>query len=192
MRVILASNNKGKIAELKEILSPLGYEIISQSEAGFNFSAEETGTTFEENAKIKAKAIYDKCKMPVIADDSGLEVDALDKRPGVYSARYGGQELSYDKKCNMLIDELKDVPDEKRTSRFVCVIYYIDQSGKETYFRGECEGKIGYELKGDNGFGFDPIFYVDSKSFAQISAETKNKISHRAKALQKLTTYLKK
>ena len=192
MRVILASNNKGKIAEMKEILSPLGYEIISQSEAGFNFSAEETGTTFEENAKIKAKAIYDKCKMPVIADDSGLEVDALDKRPGVYSARYGGQELSYDKKCNMLIDELKDVPDEKRTSRFVCVIYYIDQSGKETYFRGECEGKIGYELKGDNGFGFDPIFYVDSKSFAQISAETKNKISHRAKALQKLTTYLKK
>ena len=192
MRVILASNNKGKIAELKEILSPLGYEIISQSEAGFNFSAEETGTTFEENAKIKAKAIYDKCKMPVIADDSGLEVDALDKRPGVYSARYGGQELSYDKKCNMLIDELKDVPDEKRTSRFVCVIYYIDQSGKETYFRGECEGKIGYELKGNNGFGFDPIFYVDSKSFAQISAETKNKISHRAKALQKLTTYLKK
>ena len=192
MRVILASNNKGKIAELKEILSPLGYEIISQSEAGFNFSAEETGTTFEENAKIKAKAIYDKCKMPVIADDSGLEVDALDKRPGVYSARYGGEELSYVKKCNMLIDELKDVPDEKRTSRFVCVIYYIDQSGKETYFRGECEGKIGYELKSDKGFGFDPIFYVDSKSFAQISAETKNKISHRAKALQKLTTYLKK
>lgn len=191
MKVILASNNKGKIAEMKEILSPMGYEVISQSEAGFNFSAEEKGTTFEENAQIKAKAIYNECKIPVISDDSGLEVDALYKRPGVYSARYGGENLSYDKKCNMLIDELKGVPDEKRTARFVCVIHYIDKNGRETSFRSECEGKIGFEIKGDNGFGFDPVFYVADKSFAEISAEKKNTISHRAKALQKLTKYLK-
>lgn len=191
MKVILASNNKGKIAEMKEILSPLGYEVISQSEAGFDFSAEETGTTFKENAAIKAKAIYDKCKISVIADDSGLEVDALDKRPGVYSARYGGENLSYKEKCQMLIDELKDVQNKKRTARFVCVIYYIDNVGNETSFRGECEGKIGFEPKGENGFGFDPIFYVGEESFAQILAEKKNKISHRAKALKKLTMYLK-
>lgn len=191
MKVIIASNNKGKIAEMKEILNPLGYEAISQSEAGFNISAEETGTTFKENAQIKAKAIYDKCKMPVIADDSGLEVDALNKRPGVYSARYGGENLSYNEKCNMLIDELKNVPYEKRTARFVCVIYYINQNGKEISFTGKCEGKIGLELKGDNGFGYDPIFYVGEKSFAEFTSEEKNKISHRAKALQKLTMYLK-
>lgn len=192
MKVILASNNKGKIAEMKEILSPLGYEVISQSEAGFNFSAEETGTTFEENAKIKAKAIYNVCKTAVISDDSGIEVDALDKRPGVYSARYGGENLSDEKKCQMLLDELQDVPEEKRIARFVCVIYYIDQNGKETFFREECEGKISFEAKGKNGFGFDPVFFVDKKSFAEIPAEKKNKISHRAKALQKLTMYLKK
>ncbi len=191
MKIILASNNVGKIVEMKHILGPLGYDVISQSDAGFNISVDETGTTFEENSKLKAKAIYDKTHMPVIADDSGLEVDALNKRPGVYSARYGGHDLSYEKKCAMLLKELEHISEEKRTARFVCVIHYIDKDGNEKSFRGECEGKIGFAPHGDNGFGFDPIFYVGDKSFAEISSEEKNKMSHRAVALEKFAQYLR-
>lgn len=192
MRVILASNNKGKIVEMKEILAPLGYEVVSQKEAGITLEPDENGTTFEANAIIKAEAIYNICKTPVISDDSGLEVDAMDKRPGVYSARYGGgHDISYNVKCRTLLNEIKDVPEDKRTARFVCVISFIDENGKHNLFRGECEGRIGHKPAGDNGFGFDPVFYVGDRSFAQISADEKNSISHRAKALKKLALYLR-
>ncbi len=191
MKIILASNNKNKIAELKQILSPLGYEVISQSEAGVNIEIEETGTTFEENSMLKAKAVYEISKMAVIADDSGLEVDFLDKAPGVYSHRYAGENATDKDRCKKILDELNDVSDEKRTARFVCVISYIDSNGKSSVMRGECEGIIGKEMKGDNGFGYDPIFMIGDRSFAEISSEEKNKISHRANALKKLTEKLK-
>jgi len=191
MKIVLASNNKNKIAELKQILSPLGCEVIPQSEAGVNIEVEETGTTFEENSMIKAKAIHEISKMAVIADDSGLEVDYLDKAPGVYSHRYAGENATDKDRCKKILSELDGVSDEKRTARFVCVISYIDSSGKTSVLRGECEGYIGREMKGDNGFGYDPIFMIGDKSFAEISSEEKNTISHRANALKKLTEKLK-
>ena len=191
MKIILASNNKNKLSELKQILSPFGYEIVSQSEAGINIEVEENGKTFEENSFIKAKAIYDITKSAVIADDSGLEVDYLNKAPGVYSHRYAGEDASDKDRCEKILLELNGVPYENRTARFVCVICYIDGNGKETLLRGECEGFIGKEMRGNNGFGYDPIFMIGDKSFAEISSEEKNKISHRANALKKLTCVLK-
>lgn len=191
MKIILASNNKNKIAELKQILSPLGYEIISQSEAGVNIEVEETGTTFEENSMIKAKTIYEISKTAVIADDSGLEVDYLDKAPGVYSHRYAGDNATDKDRCQKILSELGDIPDNQRTARFVCVISYIDSNGNAYSLRGECEGIIGRKMKGDNGFGYDPIFMIGNKSFAEISSEEKNAISHRSSALKKLTEKLK-
>lgn len=191
MRVIIASNNKGKISEMKTILEPIGFEVISQSEAGFDFSVEETGITFEENSALKARAIFKSCNEAVISDDSGLEVDYLNKAPGVHSARYAGENATDIDRCNKILAELANVPLEKRTARFVCVIHLILKNGDEHNFRGECDGVIGFESKGENGFGYDPIFYVKSNSFAEISKEEKNKISHRAKALNKLAQYLK-
>ena len=191
MKIILASNNKNKLSELKQILSPFGYEIVSQSEAGINIEVEENGKTFEENSFIKAKAIYDITESAVIADDSGLEVDYLNKAPGVYSHRYAGENATDKDRCEKILLELNGVPYENRTARFVCVICYIDENGKETLLRGECEGFIGKEMRGNNGFGYDPIFMIGNKSFAEISSEEKNKISHRANALKKLTCVLK-
>lgn len=187
MKIILASNNKNKLREIKEILSPLGFEVISQREAGADIEAEENGVTFEENAAIKAHAIYDMLHCPVIADDSGLSVDALDGAPGVYSARYAPE----GKWCEKLISEMKDIPDDKRGASFVCAICYIDNNGAEHFFRGECKGKIGYEERGTNGFGYDPVFMVGERTFAEISSEEKNKISHRANALSLLQDHLK-
>ncbi len=191
MKIILASNNKNKILEFKQILSPLGYDVISQSEAGVNIEVEENGTTFEENSMIKAKAVYDIAKMAVIADDSGLEVDYLDKAPGVYSHRYAGENATDKDRCRKILSELEGVSDDKRTARFVCVISYIDNNGNASVLKGECEGIIGREMKGDNGFGYDPIFMIEDRSFAEISADEKNSISHRANALKKLTEKLK-
>lgn len=190
-RIILASNNKNKLREIKEILTPLGYEVISQKEAGIDIEAEETGKTFKENACLKAQAIYQLSRTAVIADDSGLEVDYLNGAPGVYSHRYAGEGASDADRYNKLLSELKDIPDEKRGAAFVCVICFIDEKGAEQYARGECRGKIGYEPKGENGFGYDPVFIYGNKSFAEISPDEKNKISHRAKALEKLCEILK-
>ena len=139
MKVILASNNKHKLEEIRKITAPLGYEVISQSEAGCNFDVEETGTTFEENAVLKAKAVYEKMKMPVISDDSGLEVDYLNGAPGVYSHRYAGENATDADRCSKLLSELSGVEKEKRTARFVCVICFIDENGTETVKRGPCE-----------------------------------------------------
>lgn len=180
MKIILASNNKNKLREFREILEPAGFEVISQSEAGADIEVEETGTTFEENAFLKAKAIYDMIKLPVIADDSGLEVDALNGAPGIFSARYAEE----GKRCARVLSELEGVPDEKRTARFICCICYIDEKGEKYVVKGACEGKIGYEKRGTNGFGYDPIFMYGDRSFAEISAEEKNRVSHRSAALR--------
>ena len=186
MKIILASNNKNKLREFREILEPLGYEVITQSEAGADIEAEETGTTFEENAYIKAKAAYDITHLPVIADDSGLEVDALGGEPGIYSARYAEE----GKRCAKVLSKMEGVPDEKRTARFVCAVCYIDENGESFTVKGTCEGRIGYEKRGTNGFD-DPIFMYGDRSFAEISAEEKDKVSHRADALRKFEARIK-
>lgn len=188
MKIILASNNANKLREFRNILEPLGYEVITQREAGADIEAEETGTTFEENAYIKAKAAYDLTGLPVIADDSGLVVDALNGEPGIYSARYAEE----GKRCAKVLSKLEGVPDEKRTARFVCALCYIDENGGTFAVNGICEGKIGYEKRGTNGFGYDPIFMYGDRSFAELSAEEKDSVSHRAKALQAFEEHMKK
>lgn len=185
--IVFATNNENKLREAREILAPLDINVISQREAGAECEPEENGITFAENAVIKAKAVYDIVKCPVIADDSGLCVDALDGRPGVYSARYApkGQE------CAKLLDEMKDVPDDRRSAYFECVIAYIDESGAKTV-SGKCMGKIGFEERGTNGFGYDPIFMYGDRSLAEMTAEEKNEISHRSLALKSMVEILKK
>ncbi|MCM1524496.1 MAG: RdgB/HAM1 family non-canonical purine NTP pyrophosphatase [Ruminococcus sp.] len=181
MKIILASNNKNKLREFREILEPIGFEVIPQSEAGADIEAEENGTTFEENAYLKARAVYDITGLPVISDDSGLEVDALNGAPGIYSARYAPE----GQRRKRVLSEMKDVPEEKRTARFVCCICYIDEKGGKHIAKGVCEGKIGYENRGTNGFGYDPIFMYGGRSFAELTAEEKNRVSHRSRALEK-------
>lgn len=181
-KLVMATNNANKLREVREILSPLGIEVISQSEAGADVNPDENGTTFAENAYIKAKAVYDIVKLPVIADDSGLCVDFLHGGPGVYSARYAEK----GKECEKLLSEMQGVPENDRTAKFTCVIAFIDENGEKDFVSGECLGYIGYEQRGTNGFGYDPIFMQGDKSFAEISSEEKNKVSHRAKALKAL------
>lgn len=183
MKIIAATKNKNKLREFGEILK--GFEIISQEEAGVDIDVEETGTTFEENSYLKAKAIYDITGITTIADDSGLCVDALNGEPGVYSARYGGEGYDDKGRVQLLLKNMKDVPEEERTARFVCVITLVGDEGVLTA-RGECEGKIDYSPRGENGFGYDPVFYVDrfEKTLAEVTPEEKNSISHRGKALK--------
>ena len=185
MKVILASNNKHKLEEIKKILTPLGYEVVSQAEAGVNIDVEETGITFEENAALKAQAVYDLTKNAVISDDSGLEVDYLNGAPGVYSHRYAGENATDADRCAKLLSELNGVETAKRTARFVCVLCFIDDKGEKLVIRGTVEGIIGTEPKGENGFGYDPVFMYGDRSFAELSAEEKNSVSHRADALKK-------
>lgn len=188
VRLILATNNKGKVKEYKEIFAPLGFDVLSQGEAGINIEVEETGTSFSENAYLKAKAIYDITKSYVLADDSGLEVSALDGRPGIYSARYAPE----GKRCEKILHEMQDVPDDKRQARFVCSICLICADDRKITAEGYCEGKIGYEEKGNNGFGYDPIFiYDDDKTLAQMTDDEKNAVSHRGRAVEKLIEIIK-
>lgn len=191
MKLVIASNNKGKIAEYKQMLSPLGYEVMSQSETGITLDAEETGSTFEENAAIKARALFEAAHCNVLADDSGLVIDALGGQPGVYSARYGGVPDSEGRNA-LVLEKMKDVPESGRTARFVAVIHFIFEDGREVSVRGECEGSIGYAPQGDNGFGYDPIFMYEGKSFAQHTQQFKNSVSHRGRALEKLIAAIKK
>ncbi|MCL1832280.1 MAG: RdgB/HAM1 family non-canonical purine NTP pyrophosphatase [Oscillospiraceae bacterium] len=185
-KIIIASNNSGKVREFKQLLEPLGYDVLSQSEAGVCISVDETGDTFEENARLKAAAIVEWCDnagitAAVISDDSGLCVDAISGRPGVYSADYD---------VPWLITELKNVAERKsRTARFVCCICYHDSNG-EVMVRGECEGWIGFEERGTGGFGYDPVFMIGERSFAEYTAEEKNAVSHRGIALRKLVERL--
>ena len=186
MRIVFATGNKGKMNEIREIMSDLNMEIVSMKDAGVNIDIVEDGTTFEENALIKARAVAKVCPNDIVlADDSGLEVDALNKEPGIYSARYLGEDTSYDIKNQAIIDRLAGVPKEKRTARFVCTIAAVYPDGKETVRRGTIEGYIGFEPMGEHGFGFDPIFYLFDRdvSTASIDPEEKNRISHRGRAL---------
>lgn len=187
MKVVMATNNQNKLKEAREIFYSLGIEIISQKEAGANIEPEENGKTFAENALIKAHAVYDLLKCPVIADDSGLCVDALNGKPGVYSARYAPE----GQQCEKLLHELDNIPMEQRTARFMTVIAFLDENGKEILCEGICNGTIGFEKRGTNGFGYDPVFMYEGKSFAELSSDEKNAVSHRGLALRNLYEILK-
>lgn len=195
-KIIFATGNEDKLKEIREILGEPGLDIISMKEAGINLTIVEDGTTFEENAVIKAKAVARETDEIVLADDSGLEIDYLNKEPGVYSARYAGEDTPYSVKNQLLLDRLAGVEQEKRTARFVCVIAAALPDGQVLTARGTIEGYIGYAPAGENGFGYDPIFYVPEYgcSTAQLSRELKNQLSHRGKALRamkaKLKTYM--
>ena len=185
MKVILASKNPHKLTELSVILSQHGFEIALESEYGLDIDVDETGTTFEENSLLKAEAVMKASGLPVLADDSGLMVDALDGAPGVYSARYG-HKSSDGERTAFLLENMKDVPDEKRTAKFVCVITCLWPDGRKIVARGECPGVITREVHGENGFGYDPVFYLPElgMTYAELPSEQKNAISHRARALQ--------
>ncbi len=185
-RIVFATGNKDKMREIREIMADVEVEVISMKEAGIEVDVVEDGTTFEENGLIKARAIAAYTDAIVLADDSGLEIDYLDKAPGVYSARFMGEDTSYDIKNQALIDKLDGVPKEKRTARFVCAIAAVFPDKTELVVRETMEGYIGYKAEGENGFGYDPIFYLDEFgcSSAALSREQKNEISHRGKALR--------
>lgn len=191
MDFLIATHNMKKRDELQRILSPLGVHVLTADEAGVDLTdVEETGTTFEENALLKARSGCKDGKMPCIADDSGLCVDALDGAPGVYSARFAGEHGNDDKNNEKLLSLLSDVPPEKRTARFVSTVACVFPDGRELVVRGECEGKIGYEKRGENGFGYDPLFYVGERTFAEFTPEEKDAVSHRGNALRALTEAL--
>ena len=191
-RLIIASNNEGKLREFKELLSPYGFDVVSMREAGFNEEIVEDGETFEENAHIKARAVFEATGEPTIADDSGLEIDFLDGAPGVYSARYAGEGATDADRCAKVLSEMHGVVRELRDARFVCTIYFIYAEDDEYSVRGEVCGYIGDEPRGENGFGYDPIFMVnDDESMADLDEDEKNRISHRAVAFQKLSEILK-
>lgn len=185
-KIIFATGNEGKMKEVRMILEDLGLPVLSLRDAGITADVEENGTTFEENAQIKAKAIMEMTGALVLADDSGLEVDALDKEPGIYSARYMGHDTSYHIKNQNIIDRLEGKVGEERSARFVCAIAAAFPDGRVLITRGTMEGQIGYEEKGENGFGYDPIFYLPEYQCysAELSLEEKNKLSHRGKALR--------
>lgn len=186
-RIIFATGNQDKMKEIRMILAELGMEILSMKEAGIDVDIVEDGTTFEENAQIKATAISKLLPEDIVlADDSGLEIDYLNKEPGIYSARYAGTDTPYTIKNNLLLDRLEGVPDEKRTARFVCAIAAAFPDGTVETVRGTIEGRIGYEIVGENGFGYDPIFYLPEYecTTAELSVEKKNELSHRGKALR--------
>ena len=185
-KIIFATGNEGKMKEVRMILEDLGLPVLSLKDAGITADVEENGTTFEENAQINAKAIMEMTGALVLADDSGLEVDALDKEPGIYSARYMGHDTSYHIKNQNIIDRLEGKVGEERSARFVCAIAAAFPDGRVLITRGTMEGQIGYEEKGENGFGYDPIFYLPEYQCysAELSLEEKNKLSHRGKALR--------
>lgn len=191
MELIIASNNKNKIKEIKEILSDLDIDFKSLNDINFNEDIDENGKTFEENAYIKAKTIYDLYHMPVIADDSGLCCEGLNGEPGVYSHRYAGLECDDAKNNLKLIENIKDK--ENKNAKFVCAICFIDKTGKHYIVEGICKGKIVLCPKGNNGFGYDPYFYLESKNktVAELDMSEKNSISHRKKALLKIEAIIR-
>ena len=192
-KVIFATGNQGKMKEIREILGDLDIELLSLKDAGIQADIVEDGKTFEENAQIKARTVCSLTGEIVLADDSGLEIDYLNKEPGIYSARYMGEDTSYRIKNANLIERLNGVPDEKRTARFVCAIAAAFPDGTMKTVRATMEGRIGYEEKGENGFGYDPIFYLPEYGCysAELPLEEKNKLSHRGKALRLMKEKLK-
>ena len=187
-KIIFATGNEHKMVEIRMILADLGMEILSMKEAGIDVDVVEDGSIFEENALIKATEIAKYTDAIVLADDSGLEVDYLNKEPGIYSARYAGVETSYDIKNNLILDRLRGVPDEKRTARFVCAIGAAFPDGSTEVVRGTMEGMIGHKIAGENGFGYDPIFFLPEYgcTSAELSPEKKNELSHRGDGLRKI------
>lgn len=190
-KVVIATKNKGKVNDFKAIFQPLGYEVASMFDVAPNMEIEETGETFEENAILKAETLAKKLNMIVIADDSGLEIDALGGEPGVYSARYAGD---HDDEANIIkvLKKMEHVKDEERTARFVCVLAIAAPNMKTFTVKGTCEGLISKEKRGTNGFGYDPIFYIpeQNKTMAELTAEEKGAISHRGNAIRKLKNQL--
>ena len=200
-KIIFATGNAHKMVEIHMILKDLGVEILSQAEAGIHADVVEDGSTFEENALIKATRIREAAaarpeykNAVVLADDSGLEIDYLNKEPGIYSARYMGEDTSYDIKNQALLDRLEGVPDEKRTARFVCAIAAALPDGTTEVVRGTMEGIIGHEIAGENGFGYDPIFFLPEYgcTSAELSPEKKNELSHRGEGLRKMREILER
>ncbi len=188
MKLLVATNNMGKLREFNKILGELGIECVSLKDMGINIDVEEDGKTFLENAKIKAEEVFKIAGIPTVSDDSGLEVDALFGEPGVYSARYAGVHGDDEANNRLLLEKLKDVPDEKRSARFKCAIYLVMSEDKHYFSEGSAEGFILHSKKGENGFGYDPLFFSSDlkKGFAQASDEEKNSVSHRGKALRGL------
>lgn len=200
-QVIFATGNEGKMREIRAILGDMELKIRSMKEAGLAPDIEENGSTFEENARIKAQTVADALSAQektracvVMADDSGLEIDALNGEPGVYSARYLGEETPFSEKSADLLRRLKNVPEKERSARFVCAIAAVFPDGETVVARGVIEGRIGYELRGDNGFGYDPIFYLPEygRTAAELTDDEKNRISHRSRALEHMKEELKK
>ena len=191
-RVIIATKNRGKAREFVEMFADLELEVLTLLDLPEESDIEETGTTFAENAALKAEAIAAKYDAIVIADDSGLVIDALDGRPGVYSARYAGEDKGDEANIDKVLDEMKHIPSDKRTARFLCVLALSVPEKELEWISGSCEGKILFSRQGINGFGYDPIFYVEEKgkSMAELSPEEKNQISHRANAMRKLKKVL--
>ena len=192
MKILIATHNKHKLTEMARILEPMGYEVVTDTDLGFALTeVEENGETFIENARIKAECGCKESGLPCIADDSGLCVDALNGEPGVYSARYSGEHGDDEANNRKLLENLESVSQEKRTARFKCAICVSFPDGKEITAEGTCEGWIGYEKRGVNGFGYDPLFMVGDKSFAELTAEEKDAISHRGNALKALSEKFK-
>lgn len=192
MKLVVATNNQGKVKEFRQLLEPLGFEPVSLKDEGIEIDIAEDGETFAENAHIKAQAVYEICKCPVLADDSGLEIEFLGGAPGIYSARYAGEDATDAERCNKILSELDGVDVSMRSARFACALYCIMDDETEYSVLGTMDGFIGTEPMGDNGFGYDPIFMIDEEtSVAMISDEEKNKISHRAQAMKKLAEILK-
>ncbi len=197
MRYIVATHNPKKLAEISRILAPLQIDAVTDREVGLELpEVEETGTTFEENAYLKAASACEVSGMPAIADDSGLMVDALDGAPGVYSARYAGEDATDGQKVEKLLEELADLPVEKRSAKFVSVVCCVFPNGDKLTVRGECPGHIGFAPSGTGGFGYDPVFVVeDGRTYAELTAEEKDAISHRGRALrlfrEELKSYIK-
>ncbi len=194
MKVIFATGNENKLREIRQITADMDIEIVSMKDAGCYADVEETGTTFEENAYLKASAIAKKSGFPTLADDSGLEIDHLGKEPGIYSSRYMGEDTPYPVKNKELIRRMEGVPDEERTARFVCAICYVRLDGSSETVKATMEGRVAYEPAGSNGFGYDPIFFLPDRgcTSAELPPEEKNLISHRGKALRMMRDILAK
>ena len=188
--IMIATSNAHKVEEFREMLEPLGIQVRSLLDLEEKVEIEETGTTFAENAMIKALSVHERLGIPVISDDSGLEVDAMDKAPGVYSARFLGYDTPYEEKNQYIMDQVKG---KTRTARYVCAIAYVEEDGAGHVFTGEVEGEIADHARGEKGFGYDPIFYYPpyGATLAEVSEEKKNAISHRGRALAQLIAYMK-
>lgn len=194
-RIVFATGNENKMKEIRMVLADLNMEILSMKEAGVEIDIVEDGMSFEENAEIKARAVSRVLTNDIVlADDSGLEIDYLDKAPGIYSARFAGEDTSYDIKNRIFLDRLEGVPDEERTARFVCAVAAVFPDGTSETVRETIEGEIAHEITGDNGFGYDPIFYVPEYgcTTAEMTAEQKNELSHRGKALRSMKKILER